>query len=286
MIIKTRTKVTLARFAANVIVALRRLAGLGPFTYVKRDGFDWDLNLMDGIDFSIYLLGSFEPKTQTACKKLVEPGDIAIDIGANRGAHTLALARAVGVEGRVIAFEPTLPAFSRLSIALELNPDFRDRVTLKQSMLTCLPSQPLPERIAATWPLTFDAECDPLHMSIEETTQNAIAETLDAALKDLKIQRVDFIKIDVDGFEMDVLSGGEETLKTHSPIIILEVSPYMLEKRGLDGLSPLKFLKNLDYLFFKLNGSPLTNPISLAKKIREGTSLNIIAMKPDTNNFS
>ena len=153
-------------------------------------------------------------------------------------------------------------------MALELNPGFRDRVTLKQSMLTCLPSNPLPERIAATWPLTFDAECDPLHMSIEETTQNAIAETLDAALADLQIQRVDFIKIDVDGFEMDVLSGGEKTLKTHSPIIILEISPYMLEKRGLDGVSPLKFLTSLDYLFFKLNGRPLTNAISLAKNIR------------------
>ena len=70
MILQTRTKVTLARFAAYVIVALRRLAGLGPFTQVKRDGFAWDLNLMDGIDFSIYLLGSFEPKTQTAFKKL------------------------------------------------------------------------------------------------------------------------------------------------------------------------------------------------------------------------
>ena len=142
MIIQTRTKVTLARLAAYVIVALRRLAGFGPFTYVKRDGFNWHLNLLDGIDFSIYLLSSFEPKTQTAFKKLVEPGDIAIDIGANRGAHTLALARAVGFEGRVIAFEPTLPAFSRLSMALKLNPGFRDRVTLKQSMLTCLLSNP------------------------------------------------------------------------------------------------------------------------------------------------
>ena len=103
MIIQTRTKVTLAGFAAYVIVALRRLAGFGPFTYVKRDGFDWHLNLMDGIDFSIYLLGSFEPKIQTAFRQIVKPGDIAIDIGANRGAHMPALARAVGFEGRVLA---------------------------------------------------------------------------------------------------------------------------------------------------------------------------------------
>ena len=71
MIIQTRTKIILARFIAHIIVALRQLVGLGAFINVKRDGFDWHLNLLDGIDFSIYLLGSFEPKTQIAFKKLI-----------------------------------------------------------------------------------------------------------------------------------------------------------------------------------------------------------------------
>ena len=58
---------------------------------------------MDGIGFLIYPLGSFELKIKTAFRQFVKPGDIAIDIGANRGARALAQARAVGFEGRVIA---------------------------------------------------------------------------------------------------------------------------------------------------------------------------------------
>ena len=92
----------------------RRLVGGGPELVTSRQGLTWQLDLREGIDLSIYLLGRFEPSTVRCYTRLVNPGDVVLDVGANIGAHTLPLARLVGEAGRVIAFELTRYAFLKL----------------------------------------------------------------------------------------------------------------------------------------------------------------------------
>ena len=99
MIIKTKQKILLARWVQLLVMAARRLAGRGPSTQVTRQGIRWAQDLREGIDFSIWLLGSFEPETVRCYQRLIRPGDVVLDIGANIGAHTLPLARAVGPSG-------------------------------------------------------------------------------------------------------------------------------------------------------------------------------------------
>ena len=86
----------------------------------KRGGLRWMLDLDEGIDFSIFLLGSFEPDAVRCFEKRIKPGDVVLDICANIGAHTLRLARLVGSSGRVLAFEPTIYAYAKLRSNLEL----------------------------------------------------------------------------------------------------------------------------------------------------------------------
>ena len=75
---------------------------------LSENGIRYHLDLNEGIDFSIYLLGSFEPGTQRTLQKLVKPGDVVFDIGANIGAHTLSMAQSVGDSGKSMRSSPRI----------------------------------------------------------------------------------------------------------------------------------------------------------------------------------
>lgn len=68
-------------------------------------------------------LGTYEPELMRAIQDFVEPGTVVFDIGANLGYVSLAIARAVGPAGQVIAFEPLPANFGRLRVNLGLNPE-------------------------------------------------------------------------------------------------------------------------------------------------------------------
>src|SRR5271169_5459592 len=153
----TKTKVSLAALTYKFIAVARAMAGKNDSAIVRRRGLMWHLDLSEGIDFSIYLLGAFERSTVVTLEKLVKSGDVVMDIGANIGAHTLGLARSVGPSGRVFAFEPTDFAFEKLKRNLALNPKLEARTFPRQVLLAAAPSEDAPEEIFASWPLEKDA---------------------------------------------------------------------------------------------------------------------------------
>src|SRR5262249_25798701 len=75
----------------------------------------------DDISRSLYWFGDFDPWVGFTLRKLAQPGEIALDIGANIGATALELARGVGSEGRVVCFEPMPDNLHRLRANLEAN---------------------------------------------------------------------------------------------------------------------------------------------------------------------
>src|SRR6202165_5901393 len=103
---KTAHKIGAARVIYHAVHAGRTLLGRTDQEIVVRDGVTYELDLSQGIDFAIYLGGMFERSTAVALAKLTEPSSLVLDIGANIGAHTLHLASLVGLNGRVMAFEP------------------------------------------------------------------------------------------------------------------------------------------------------------------------------------
>ena len=184
-----------------------------------RNGAVYELDLKQGIDFSLFLLGSFEPGTRKALRKLVKPGFHVLDVGANIGAHTLALARLVGSSGKVVACEPTDFAFNKLTKNLALNTDLAQRVTAIQCFLGSISNKAIPGNIYSGWPLTGEVDVHPQHLGSSETTQGARSMTLDAVVRTCHLPRVDLIKLDVDGFECDVLAGASETLSSHKQFL-------------------------------------------------------------------
>ncbi len=121
----TRNKIQLATAAYKVVSFARRCAGKDDHVEVKRGGVTWNLDLHEGIDFSIFLLGGFERGTLRLYTQLLgrERCEVVLDIGANIGAHTLPLAQLVVPKGgKVYAFEPTVYAYGKLLENIALNP--------------------------------------------------------------------------------------------------------------------------------------------------------------------
>lgn len=279
LVIRTKTKIFLAGLVQRGVMAARRLAGLGPVLICRRGGLQWRIDLAEGIDFSIFLLGAFEPTTVAAYRDLVAPGATVIDIGANIGAHTLPLADLAGAKGRVIAVEPTRYAFERMTDNLSLNPGLAARVTPVQAMLLANPDREVAAALPSSWPLHGDREAHPEHGGVCKSTEGARALTLDDLVGSLGLERVDFIKLDVDGYELEVLRGARETLARFAPVILFEHSPYVLVEKGFDPEEMIGILRTAGYGFYQLSGQPFGDGAAHLPDIAVGASINVLAKK-------
>ena len=161
----TRQKIALAELISGVVRRLRTLAGKGNVGVFRRGGIVWE-HLKEGIDFAIYLRGGFEPAALREYRRVVKPGSVALDIGANIGSHTLRLAQIVGPSGRVYSFEPTDYAFQKQQRNLSLNHDLSKRVEAIQALLIGCSALQKPRAIPSSWPLdgASGTELHPVHL--------------------------------------------------------------------------------------------------------------------------
>jgi FkbM family methyltransferase len=186
----------------------------------------------------------YEPEL-TYLSRMLSSGQTFIDVGANLGIYTLVAGKIVGESGRVIAFEPSIQSFPVLqrNIALNgLNNVVAFPVALSQNTGSAnLYHGPNPSLNS----LGKDA-------SWKDEAEEIVVELLDNLLQRASIDRVDVIKMDVQGAEELVLHGAKEVLTSMRPIIILEIWP---EGPPLLGLSPYgawELLGSLGYEFFEV----------------------------------
>jgi FkbM family methyltransferase len=279
--VRTRLKIALASCAYKGIKTGRKIIGLPDDCRVRRNGLTYALDLSQGIDFSIFLLGSFEPWTARILRKLITPGMVVLDIGANIGAHTLIIAQHVGPTGRVLAFEPTNFAIEKLRVNLSLNPEITGRVQIFQYFLTSMSSDRLPKQIYSSWPLMRDPDhqSHPAHLGVEMSTSRATPLALDDVLARENVAKIGLVKLDVDGFEFDVLDGAKTMMQRDLPIFVMELAPYAIEERGPTFEQFIEFFRSLNYHFYdERSGRQLPDDASgLRRLIGEGGSKNIVA---------
>jgi hypothetical protein len=101
---------------------------------------------------------------------------------------------------------------------------------------------------------------------------------LDDYLTNTGIKRLDFVKLDVDGFECHVLGGGLTALKKFRPLVLMELSPYLLTERGRSAAELVGILKQAGYNLFRLDGKTAVSYDTglLQKLIPDDSIFNVI----------
>ena len=180
----------------------------------------------------------FDFKGGLLSKIIEKPDSVILDIGANIGNHTLYYANELHA-GKVISFEAVANTFQILKINVEVN-KLQDRVQIYNFGLSDKPGKAAirnynPQNIGGTDLVTGQGEI-----------------TL-RALDEFEIPKVDFIKIDVEGMEPQVLNGAINTIKNSRPFIVLESysDKFPLVEEFFSKLNYLyERVSDADYLFY------------------------------------
>lgn len=285
MILQTKHKIFLASLAYHPIRRVRNLLGKAESGRFTRGGFLWELDLGEVVDFMIYLSGGFENSLNQFIRKNLGEGMVALDIGANIGAHTLSMGAGVAPGGQTHAIEATEYAFAKLTRNIELNPDIAAQITAHHCMLLSPHEQSdqdtATNAIHSSWPFQSDQERHSSHQGVFKTIGNARKMSLDELSDELKLARLDLIKLDVDGNEWDVLLGGTATFERFSPLIVMEVAPDYHEEGHEKGFPNIhRLLSDLGYRFYQINGKALPETAEgLARSIPAGASRNVVAVR-------
>ena len=278
--LSVRQKIFLARLLNRALHTVRRLGGRSMTAICRRRAVTWELDLDEGIDLAIYLFGAYEPHSLRAYAPLIRPGDTVFDIGANIGAHTLHFARLVGPTGRVFAFEPTDFAVAKLRRNLALNPHLAACVSLQQCFLLAKRTDKLPPAVPASWPVgSWHDDLHWGHLGKSKTLIAASATTADEFCATAGIQRIDFVKIDVDGYEYPVLRGFRQSLERFRPPILIEIAPFIFEGAKAEEFDDfVRLLAGLDYTFSNANTARFVSrdPAVLRRTIARGGGINAL----------
>jgi FkbM family methyltransferase len=275
---KTNQKILVASVVYRGLHGARSLLGLGDGTTVRRRGIWWALDLSEGIDLSIYLFGAFEVKTVALYSRYIRPGDTVLDIGANCGSHTLFFSKKVGPGGRVLAFEPTDFAFGKLKRNIELNAPWSSNITATQALLCREGVREVPAMIYSSWPLNGQPDLNPHHSGALKTTQGAVTKTLDDVLAEGENGRVDFMKIDVDGNEFEVIQGGRGMLERDRPRVLIELAPCCFEEKPKDFDDLVGVFAGLGYKAIDISdgNSIELNAAVIRERTGDGASINAL----------
>ncbi len=244
---------------------------------VKRNGLQWQLNLSEVIDFMIYFVGGFDKAGSKAFSEQISKNHTIIDIGANIGSFSLVVSKYLGKEGRIIAIEPSKYAFQKFQENLELNKPVSDRIIPIQAFMT-QNTYPVPEGVYASWDITSNSLRHTNHKGILTSTNGAISLSLDQLVERFRIKKLDWLKIDVDGFEKDVLLGGQDVFENHKPNIFMELCEYSLTEHNTSVEEILSFLIQFDYKFYSVKGRAFNQNIGAIKRtIPKMGTINVFA---------
>lgn len=209
-------------------------ARYGTMLYNKHDAFV-------GRSFELY--GEFSEGEVEVFRQLVRPGMVVLDIGANIGAHTVFFARAVGASGVVHAFEPQRIVNQALAANVALNS--LTNVHCHQAILGARQGTLLVPPIDYRQANNFGG----LELGGWQSGEPVQLLRLD----DLGIERCDFIKLDVEGMELDVIRGARALLRRCGPVLYVE------NDRPDRQAELIGEIAARDYLMY-WHASPLFNP--------------------------
>lgn len=212
------------------------------------DDLQMALHLGNDLSKQLFVGGCIEPNELALLARILAPGTVFVDAGAHEGLYSLFAARRIGDSGRVLAFEPSQREFSRLNRNLALN-KLANVQAFRTALSNCNGSVEL--LIAEDEHSGQNTLGEFVHQDIGCLRRETVeAETLDSVVAREGLERLDVLKIDVEGAEARLLEGSVGVLRTMRPIVFFEASDSALQQQGssLDRL--LGILRSTGYLVY------------------------------------
>ncbi len=238
---------------------LRALHGVGlrdrrPFACKMANG-TWlairpeeGLVVAESVGWTCLRAGVWDPHVEACIRSILQPGQIAIDVGANAGYFTAVMAECVGSDGRVFAFEPVPETFELLTLCKSLN-GYGNVEPFAVALGAADGSADITYDKAHSGLATIHAE----HVSGE--TRRVQLRSLDALVAAGEVAREpDLIKVDVEGHELAALRGARDTIAAASPAIVFEYNERAARAAGWALAEMGELLRSLDdYEFSRID---------------------------------
>lgn len=174
----------------------------------------------------------YERQVRRCYEAILKPGDVAVDVGAYEGKHTISLGFAAAPNGRVYAAEPNVGIHEVLLGRLERSRSFGVQYEM---FAGCISNETLGEVKFSVVPDKVGWSSLILREGVENAQEMRVeTQTMDEWVREEDHSRVRFIKVDCEGAELKVLQGAEAILAHERAIIHLEISPDALEAHGVD----------------------------------------------------
>lgn len=181
-------------------------------------------------------------------RSLVKPGNTVLDIGANIGFYTTVFSELVGANGKVFAFEPEPVNFKYL----QQNCKILNNASLNNKAVSDTTGT---LKIYLSKMLNVDHRTYKIDEYSEIKEIDAV--TVDDYLMYNGTPKIDFIKMDIQGFEMSALKGMLQTLKNNPGVqLISELWPYGLRKAGSSAVEMVELLHALGFKIYLISSTP------------------------------
>lgn len=231
---------------------------------------------------------------------LVEPGNVCVDVGAAAGLYTLALSRLVGASGEVHSIEPlpfAHPVWSRVLGTRSSANVRRHSLALGREPGSGVMSVPSRRFARVTGRSFLDSKTSGLGSNAEFARHARVeveVETLDGFCRRAGMKRLDFIKIDVEGAELQVLEGGNDAIADFRPTLLVEIEARHTDRYQYSPDDIVRWLTQRDYTMhvwqrswrvadhvgsdarnylFRPAGAPLPSPETIARPSRAARGL-------------
>lgn len=228
-------------------IFLERL--LRPFVpvWVRVDpGVEMLLDPNDLVSQVILKTGTWERDSWQALQKHLHPGATFVDIGAHIGYYSLKATVPLGPSGRVLAIEPNPETLRKLRANIAAS---RARIITVEPV-ACSGSESIVELFAGPSTNTGETSLSRANASQDgpsTATYRVRARPLDAIIREAGVSRVDAVKIDVEGAELMVLKGAQDTLDRFHPVVLAEVVESQLREMGASSAELIAFLQAHGY---------------------------------------
>jgi FkbM family methyltransferase len=202
---------------------------------IKADLDEW-------IQQHIYFLGTWDGRGIRFLKKNLEENNVFFDIGANIGAYSLVAARIVGPGGQIHSFEPVSKVYDRFEENIKLNHlsnIFANQNAVYQTSEVLELFVSAKENAGMSSIFHHDTESGKI--------EKVQAITIDDYVEKNKIQRIDMVKIDIEGAEIFALNGMRNSISRFRPVILVELNEGVFLNNTDKEQEVILFMKSLNY---------------------------------------